>query len=288
MKGRLTRWLQNSIDRLLGVDNRRVLNAEPGAEIATDDIATTMRTIIDQLKMEGFNDESGLVDYEKLQNSACYQQYRLVTSRLRNFNLASLESRAEKLTFWINLYNSLTVDAVIALGIKNSVWEAGRGFFRQIAYQIGDLRYSADDIEHGILRGNRHHPAIPLPQFAPGDPRLRYTITPLEPRLHFALVCASRSCPPITAYHAPDIEEELEMAVNSFINGGGVIINPEQKSVSLSRIFKWYQADFGGRRGVIQLILAYLREGLEKDFLRHNIGKVRIKYQKYDWSLNHL
>jgi hypothetical protein len=110
----------------------------------------------------------------------------------------------------------------------------------------------------------------------------------VELRLHFALVCASRSCPLITVYHAPDIEEELEMAVNSFINGGGVIVSPEQKSVSLSRIFKWYQADFGGRPGVIQFILAYLREGPEKDFLRENTGKVRIKYQKYDWSLNHL
>ncbi len=288
MRGLAIRFLQSAVDRLLGVDSQRVLNGKAGSKVVSDDIAAKMRTIVDQLKMEGFDTERGLVDYEKLENSGTYQKYKRVTSNLWGFDPSTLESRAERLAFWINLYNSLIVDAVIALGIKQSVWETGKGFFRQVAYQIGGLRYSADDIEHGILRGNRRHPAIPLSQFVPGDPRLENTIIPIEPRVHFALVCASLSCPFVTVYHASDIEEELEIAASSFINGSGVTISQKEKKVHLSRIFKWFEADFGGKQGVIEFILRYLKEGPEKDFWRSNIGKVYIKYQRYNWSLNHI
>lgn len=288
MKSVAIRFGHNIIDRLLGVDRRWVLNAERESKGVSGDIATELRTIVEQLKVEGFDTKQGLVDYEKLKGSPTYhQKYKQCTAELRRFDPLPLGSRAERLTFWINLYNSLIVDAVITLGIKKSVWEAGKGFFRKAAYEIGGLRYSADDIEHGILRGNRHHPFIPWPQFAPDDPRLKQTIIPMEPRIHFTLVCASRSCPIITVYHAVDIEEELKMATSSFVNGGGVMVSPETGKMSLSRIFKWYQADFGGRSGVIEFILRYLGEGREKDFLRKNSGRVRIAYQEYDWSLNH-
>ena len=287
MRGVAIRFGHTIIDRLLGVDSRWVLNAEGESGDVKGDILATMETIVEQLSMEAVDTERGVVDYDRLKASPTYRQYKQVTAKLRSFNPSSLESRAERLTFWINLYNCLIVDAVVTFSIKKSVWEAGKGFFRKAAYEIGGLRYSADDIEHGILRGNRHHPLIPLPQFAPDDPRLKHSIIPTEPRIHFTLVCASRSCPIITVYHAPDIEEELEMAASSFINGGGVIISPEAGKVSLSRIFKWYQVDFGGRSGVIEFILQYLGEGPEEDFLLENMGKARIEYQEYDWSLNH-
>jgi len=110
----------------------------------------------------------------------------------------------------------------------------------------------------------------------------------MDPRIHFALVCASRSCPIITVYHAAEIEEELEAAATTFVNGGGVIVQPELDQVILSRIFYRYQRDFEGRFGVLNLILAHLREGAERDYLQGNLDKVRFKYQKYDWPLNHI
>ena len=184
------------------------------------------------------------------------------------------------------MYNSLIIDAVIHFGIQKSVWEAGWGFFRKAAYNIGGLRYSADDIEHGILRGNRPHPLLHFRQFAKNDPRLTHIVKPVEPRIHFTLVCASQSCPLITVYHADEIEVELDGATKTFINAGGVVAVPGKEQVSLSRIFSWYQGDFGGRSGVLEFILDNLREGPEKDYLQKNTRRVRIKYQKYNWSLN--
>ncbi len=279
--------LHRLIDALLGVDRRRVLNSEFEDKASSAEIAAELRTIVERLKTEAFDTEKGLVDYRGLKNSSTYSLYKRCVGKLKHFDLASLHSRGEKLAFWINLYNSLIIDAVICFGIEKSVWEAGRGFFRKTAYNIGGLRYSADDIEHGILRDNRPHPLFRLRQFATNDPRLRHAIVPMDPRIHFTLVCASRSCPLITVYHASDIEEELEAATATFINGGGVIVEPELARVSLSRIFSWYQHDFGGRSGVLKFILTFLREGAEKDYLEETISKVHLRYQKYDWSLNH-
>lgn len=277
---------QQVIDRILGVNNQWVLNSGNESADTHGNIAATMRAILDQLKMEGFDTERGRVNYPKLKDSPTYHQYRRLAATLRSFAPSSLEGQAEKLAFWINLYNSLIVDAVITFGIKDSIWEAGKGFFRKAAYDVGGRRYSADDIEHGILRGNRRHPVFRLPQFTQDDPRQKYVIIPAEPRVHFTLVCASRSCPLITVYHAADIEEELEVAANSFINGGSVIIKPPEGKVSLSAIFKWYRRDFGGRAGIIELMLRYLRDGPEKEFLRENAGKIHFEYLEYNWSLN--
>lgn len=278
--------LHRLVDALLRVDRGHVLNREFDGEAVQVEVAAELRTIGDQLKMEAFDMERGLVDYRGLKDSPTYSGYRMVSGGLKHFDPAALRSREEKLAFWINLYNSLIIDAVISFGIEKTVWEAGWGFFRKAAYDIGGLRYSADDIEHGILRGNRPHPLLRLPQFAMNDPRSRHAIVPMDPRIHFALVCASRSCPLITVYHASELEEELETAATTFINGGGVTVEPKLAQVSLSRIFAWYQRDFGERSGVLDFILAYLREGPEKEFLRQNIAKVRLRYQEYDWSLN--
>lgn len=280
----LFHWL---IDSLLRVDRGHVLNNEFDVTGSHAEIATELRTIVDEIKLEAFDTENGLVNYRALRNSPTYTRYRMATGGLRHFDPASLQSRGERLAFWINLYNSLIVDAVIFFVIEKSIWEAGWGFFRKAAYNISGLRYSADDIEHGILRGNRPYPLLHLPQLAKGDPRLKHAIVPMDPRIHFSLVCASRSCPVITVYHASQIEEELEAAAVTFINGGGVVVQPEFTRISLSRIFSWYQRDFDGRSGVLSFILAHLIEGPGRDYLKKNVSEVRLKYQKYDWSLNY-
>jgi hypothetical protein len=77
-----------------------------------------------------------------------------------------------------------------------------RGFWKIHCYNIGGAVYSLDDIEHGVLRANRGHPAAGgRPQFGPEDPRRRgLVVQELDPRIHFALNCGARSCPPIRVY----------------------------------------------------------------------------------------
>ena len=150
---------------------------------------------------------------------------------------------------------------------------------------VGGQRVSCDDIEHGILRGNRGHPFLPGRQFRASDPRLKWAVARHDPRIHFALNCASRSCPPIRVYAADLLESQLETAAKHFI-ASEARVSPEINSLALSSIFKWFQADFGGREGVMDFLLAHLPRDEKRAWLAQNRGSVRLRYAAYDWRLN--
>ena len=120
-----------------------------------------------------------------------------------------------------------------------------RGAFERIAYVIGGHRYSLDDIEHGVLRGNRAHFLIPGVRFR-AKIRAAQALAQVDPRIHFALVCGASSCPPIGIYQAENLDSQLDLAAGNFINNRGVVMNRAEGTVALSRVFQWYSPDFGG------------------------------------------
>ncbi len=279
------RQYQRALDLILGVDRSAALNLDGPTMPGDTGVAAELLTALQMMKAEAFDVASGSVRYECLKHSESYQRYRACTARLIQFQPGTLSSRQERLAFWINLYNALIIDAVVAFDVRTGVRE-DLGFFRRAAYVIGGLRYSADDLEHGILRGNRRHfhPAILFPQFAPDDPRLSYGIQPLDPRIHCALVCASRSCPPFRTYEAEHIDAQLETAARHFVNSGGVAVRSAAREIRLSPIFKWYRKDFGSAGGVTEFILRHLDDGPARDALQQR--RCRLRYQRYDWSVN--
>ena len=103
----LLHWL---IDFLLRVDRGRILNNEFDVKASHSEIASALRAIVDQLKLETFDTENGLVNYRWLKNSLTYTRYKRAAAGLRHFDPTFLRSRAERLAFWINLYNSLIVE----------------------------------------------------------------------------------------------------------------------------------------------------------------------------------
>ena len=263
------------------VDGRGVLNTGTVEEAGGAEIAAELLIAVRMMHAESATTD-GRLDYDCLRESEAYQAYRACTGRLAGFDPVALTSIQEGLAFWINLYNALILDAVITFGIRGSIRE-DLGFFRRAAYLVGRRRYSADDIEHGILRANRRHfhPAIPFPQFAPDDPRLRYCLPRVDPRIHCALVCASRSCPPFAAFESDRLDQQLDAASWSFVNGGAVALGEDGSSLRLSRIFRWYRRDFGGEHGVRDFLLRYLKPGTARDLLQ--AGGSPIEYQPYDW-----
>ncbi len=220
----------------------------------------------------------GEVDYSKLVESESYARFRSFTRALPSCTKEDLGDRAQQIAFWINLYNALILHGVIHYNVSGSMLR-DIGFFRRIAYNVGGMRFSADDIEHGVLRGNRRHPYLPFLQFARDDPRLMMSIEDPDPRVHFALVCGARSCPPISAYDGEELDTQLDQAAAAFINGIGAQFDPEAQILSLSRIFKWYSGDFGGREGALRLVDEYLD-------IPEDIAGARIRYLPYDWSVN--
>ncbi len=266
------------------------LGPEPDGTMTLEPVAADMRRIINVLKAEAYDTEHGRVDYARLCASPTYAEYCRCARRLQSFDPGTLISREERLAFWINLYNALIVDAVIQFGVKRSVNEAS-GFFWRAAYNIGGQRYCTFDIEYGLLRANAPHPAIPGPHFGSRDPRRRYSLERLDPPIHFALVCAARSCPPIAVYDAANVDEQLDMAARTFINQGGVEIDRATGQVRLSQIFRWYAPDFGGRpfalgdpRPLLEFIAAYMSDEADREYLLRS--KPAVRFKPYDWSLN--
>lgn len=157
-----------------------------GIQNLAGELMRSIRTLRDRF----YNTERGLVDYEQLKDSHEYRSYRVLTNGLRQFNPEMIMGRKGKIAFWINLYNTIVVDAIVTLGITASVKEVP-GFFRNVKYRIGKYVFSADDIEHGILRSNARPFFSPLRPFSPRDSRKRFMLFPVDPRIHFALVCGS-------------------------------------------------------------------------------------------------
>lgn len=277
------------LDVLAGTMRKEVFNSQPGICAAGIDAAAETGDIILELKKAAVISDAG-VDYEKLKESGAYTRLReRLYPCLAAFTLAKLDSPEKQKAFWINLYHLLTLDAVIRFGVQRSVTEGWIGimrFFRKAAYDVGGLRFSLEDIEHGILRANRGLMFIPGPHFAENDPRKAYCLETLDARIHFALNCASRSCPPIVFYSIEELDAQLDLSAVHFIESE-TEMDKSGVALHISRIFKWYRKDFGGRYGVLEWIHRYLpQKDMRCLLIDHFDYQTMTIYKKYDWRLN--
>ena len=174
-------------------------------------------------------------------------------------------SRDERFAFYINAYNAWTLKLILSHypGI-NSIKETGgllsSPWKKKIAHIDGRV-ITLDHIEHDILR----------PQFK-------------DPRVHFAINCAARSCPPLAdfAFSGAELDRQLDLQTRTFINtpAGNYL---EGDTLWVSRIFKWFGEDFGN--DILTFFTTYA-EGDLKRALNSKKDRITVKYLDYDWSLN--
>ena len=225
------------------------------------------------------------VDYAAIQQAEYYRRFCATAAELERFDPTELNSDTERIAFWINLYNAMVVHGVVETGVGNSIKEVPR-FFSRIGYCIGGLFYTPDDIEHGILRGNARPPYRLRRCFRRNNPRLAFIVNKPDPRIHFALVCASRTCPPIDVYTPEELDLQLETSAQVFINGG-CQIDRERRELTLSSIFRWYRPDFQlDDDGLVRWLARYFYEEQDQKWLQDNAARIRLRYQPYDWRLN--
>ena len=235
-------------------DSRTQQSLEEGPAFSHD--------LFDQILQEHV-DENGRVNYTQLKANP--EKFEAYLDLLAAANLTEW-SYNEQLTFWINAYNALVIKGVIDHYPTTSVRKVKlfNGFFSRLKFQAAGKTYTLNEIEHGILRE----------EFP-------------DPRVHFAIVCASFSCPPLwnSAYTVEMIEERLETATFNFIrNPEQVRIDRTKRSVYLSKIFKWYADDFKeGYDGVADFLSDYLPLE-DAEFLAST--DVKFHYLNYDWTLN--
>jgi hypothetical protein len=226
-------------------------------------------------------DGAGRVDYTRLRGSGEFAAAVEAARRLGSVGLDTLTDQGARLAFWINVYNALVLHGVVALGVRRSmvrVWN----FFGRAAYRIDGLVLSADDVEHGVLRGNRRRVIPPLRPFGAADSRRGLALHPLDPRIHFAINCGARSCPPVGVYRAAAIEAQLDLAAKSFVNAE---VTLEDGRIVCSRLFKWHRRDFDAAGGLTAFLLRYLDDGPARRTLAAG-GTPRLGFRGWDWSLH--
>jgi hypothetical protein len=171
-----------------------------------------------------------------------------------------------KKAFWINLYNAFFL-ILRRQGVdKPDIY--GKRLIR-----IAGEAFSLDEIEHGILRKYRWKWSLgylPWPFYRSIVRRL--AVAGIDYRLHFALNCGAKSCPPIAFYSAETLEEELDLASRSFLSAE-TDFGPGE--VRLSRLFLWYRGDFGGKKGTRRII---------RQYLDRDIGGLKQRFKAYDWT----
>ena len=218
--------------------------------------------LFDQVLQEHV-DEKGRVNYTKLKANP--EKLEAYLDLLAVANPAELSYNAQ-LAFWVNAYNALVIKGVVdhypTTSVRKVKWFGG--FFSRLKFQVAGKTYTLNQIEHGIIRT----------EF-------------VDPRIHFVLVCASTSCPPLenSAFSAETIEERLETATFNFVqNPEQVRIDRVKRRVYLSKIFKWYDDDFReGYDGVADFLTDYLPPE-DADFV--SAENVKFHYLDYDWTLN--
>ena len=205
--------------------------------------------------------KDGLVNYPEIQSDERFAAYLGLLDRVNPF---ALSTERDRLAFWINAYNACAIQGILD-GYSPKPYIGWYRYFKSHTCGIGGSRLNLSDLEHEILRKQFH-----------------------EPRIHFAIVCASSSCPklPSSAYNAIQIDQQLDQAARAFINDPTRNrFDRKQRIAYLSKIFDWFENDFASSAGsVLQFVARYVHD---VDLARELTPDVyRIAYLDYDWSLN--
>lgn len=205
----------------------------------------------------------GLVDYK-----AFGRQQHELNSYLKKLETTDVSefSRQQKLAYWLNAYNAFTVKLILNHYPIKSIRKISRPW-KQRTWKAAGQVVSLDHIEHNILRKELE-----------------------EPRIHFAIVCASIGCPDLQpfAYQSPHIEKQLDKTARQFFSSSKhFYIKEDGKTIIIyiSKIFNWFGGDFGkNKREKVTFMLPYLDKSTADKLKKAKSFK--FKYLSYDWNLN--
>jgi len=203
------------------------------------------------------NVAKGLVNYPGFQDSAPFKAY--VADLAKGVPLAA---KADQLAYNINAYNAFAIQGILD-GLSPSSTLGRVRYFKLQDWPLNGRKISLYDLEHKVLR--------PL-----GDPRI-----------HFAIICASRSCPFLRpeSYTAAALDAQLDDQARQFVNDPfRNRFDKATKTAHLSEIFKWFEEDFQGAGSVQKYIARYVADAdVAKDLAQDGY---KVQYIDYDWNLN--
>lgn len=238
--------------------------------------------------LKSYVDDKGLVDYKGLKaHRAALDDFTASVARLDSKTYDAWSDR-EKIAFWINVYNALTLKAIIdhypiqASYLKSLVYPKNSirqipGVWNELTFPVMGLDMTLDQIEHDTLRAKFD-----------------------EPRIHMALVCGAMGCPPLRnePYTGASLDAQLDDQATKVMNDQRKFrIDRSTDTVYVSSIFDWFGSDFEKKYATGEVFKSFSdRERAVLNFICHYLTpddnrylKTRplsLDYLKYDWSLN--
>ena len=245
------------------VEPPKELEAE--VELEEPPITPQPKDIVEAIEIaEGFDHsafDNLLQKHVSTQGNVNYKGFKTDRTLLKNYITSLGENMAhttwtkeDKLAYWINAYNALTIDLILRNPSEKSIKDI-KDPWDQRLWKLGNKWYNLNQIEHDILRKMN------------------------EPRIHFAIVCASVSCPKLqnTAFTTSDLESQLTSATKEFLSDSSKN-NLSKNSIKLSKIFKWFAKDFKQNQSLVDFLNKYSDIDISQ-----NASK---SYTDYNWNLN--
>lgn len=197
------------------------------------------------------------------------QQYKEIDLHVLK---GTLNTKNKHLAFWINTYNAFIQQKLLA---DPSLFDDRSTFYKSEFINIGGEMMSFDLIEHGIIRNSRWKYGLGyIKKWFVSKLERKLRRPGKDGRVHFALNCGAKSCPPVAPYSSENLDEELKFVIRAYLPK---VTEVKGSTVKTSPLFSWFRGDFGGKRGVINFLNNYgiitLKQGA-------------LEYGEYDWTLD--
>lgn len=192
----------------------------------------------------------------------------------QNVVAGQLNNDHKRQAFWLNLYNGFTQ---VILKNDPGQYKTRGSFFSGKQINVAGQEISLDLIEHGILRHSKVKWAEGfLGKLFPSGFEKKFRVKKLDYRIHFALNCGAKSCPPIAFYEPEQLDRQLNVAVKTYLKGE-VTYDKVKNTVAVPALMGWFRNDFGGKKGILEILI--------KNKIIPEGSKPTIHFKKYDWSL---
>ncbi len=203
------------------------------------------------------------------------KEVKILSKSTLNNLISELQTDQQKIAFWVNVYNAFIQ---ISLTENPKEYENRGEFFKKERVKIAGEMLSFDDIEHGIIRKSRMKISLGYLRkwFRPKWERKLRIDGDIDWRIHFALNCGAKSCPPVAIYSAEHLDKEFDFMTKKYLTEQ-TTYNKETKTAKSVALFSWFRGDFGGKCGAKKILFNY---GITPEKPK------KLDFKNYDWTLS--
>ncbi|MRI00007.1 DUF547 domain-containing protein [Kriegella sp. EG-1] len=201
-----------------------------------------------------------------------------IQSKLSSISLEDLDNGLitdnEKLAFWLNIYNAYIQ---VILSEHPEKYDDRRSFFKAEQIPIAGRFLSFAKIEHGIIRKSQWELGLgKIRKWFPNKLERKLRVDKRDYRIHFALNCGAKDCPPVAIYEANRLDEQLNLGTKKYLKSSSEY-KKETNEIAITSLFSWFRGDFGSKKEIKKILKSY---GIIQS------STVSISYKNYDWTLD--